>query len=163
MKELTAKAKKEKDATKKAEIKAEMKIVEDKILIEIPAKLLTLRGEHLALDTVRNRLVIDYNTFITKVVQPKDADVGNQITEIDQLKNNIKLNKEGQQDVDKRNKEITKKYTETFNIANRDRFSIQQEPYESDTDYLARIAKIEARPYDANVLKKKHRMKVTNN
>ena len=155
LKELTAKAKKEKDATRKAEIKAEMKIVEDKILIEIPAKLLTLRGEHLALDTERKRLVKDYNTFITTVVTPRQVAAGNQITEIEQVKDNIKINKEAQQDVNNKNKEITKKYTETFNIANRDRYSIQQDPYESDADYIARISKIEASPYDANVFKEK--------
>jgi len=155
LRELTAKAKKEKDATRKAEIKAEMKIVEDKILIEIPAKLATLRGEHSALDTERKRLVKDYNTFITTVVQPRQVDAGNKITEIEQVKNNIKLNKEEQQDVNNKNKEITKKYTETFNIANRDRYSIQQEPYESDADYITRISKIEASPYDANVFKEK--------
>ena len=155
LRDLTAKAKKEKDATRKAEIKAEMKIVEDKILIEIPAKLLTLRGEHLALDTERKRLVKDYNTFITTVVTPKQVDAGNKILEIEQVKDNIKINKENQQDVDNRNKEITKKYTETFNIANRDRYSIQQDPYESDADYIARISKIEASPYDPNVFKQR--------
>ena len=143
------------NATRKAEIKAEIKLLEDKIIKEIPAKLLTLKGEHLALDTERKRLVADYNTFITSTVQPKQADVGDQITEIEQVKNNIKLNKEGQQDVDNKNKEITKKYTETFNMANRDRYSIQQEPYESDTDYLTRIAKIETSPYDPKVFKEK--------
>jgi hypothetical protein len=44
--------------------------------------------------------VSDYNTFLTSIVQPKEADVGTQITEIEQVKNNIKLNKEGQQDVE---------------------------------------------------------------
>ena len=155
LKELSAKEKKEKNATRKAQIKAEIKIVEDKIIKQIPTKLATLRGEHLALDTERKRLVKDYNTFLTKVVKVKEGEVTAKITEIDQVKNNIKVNKEAQQEVDKKNKEITKKYTETFNMANRDRYSIQQDPNESDKYYLTRITQIESRPYDANVFKEK--------
>ncbi len=129
--------------------------MENKIIKEIPAKLLTLRGEDLALDTDRKRLVADYNTFLTTVVKPKETDVGNQIIEIEQVKDNIKINKESKQDVDNRNREITKKYTETFNMTNRDRYSIQQEPYESDADYITRISKIEGSPYDANIFKER--------
>jgi hypothetical protein len=40
-------------------------------------------------------------------------------------------------------------------MANRDRYSIQQDPYESDADYIARISKIEASPYDPNVFKQR--------
>jgi chromosome segregation ATPase len=135
LKDLQTKEKNAKNATRRAELKAEIKIVENKIKKEIPAKLATLRGEHLALDTDRKRLVTDYNNFLTTVVKPKETDVGNQIIEIEQVKDNIKINKETQQDVNNKNKEITKKYTKTFNMANRDRYSIQQDPYESDADY----------------------------
>ena len=40
-------------------------------------------------------------------------------------------------------------------MANRDRYSVQQDPNEADNDYLNRIKQIEATPYDPNVFKEK--------
>ena len=42
-----------------------------------------------------------------------------------------------------KNKDITRKYTETFNMANRDRYSVQQDPNEGDQEYINRIKTIE--------------------
>ena len=53
------------------------------------------------------------------------------------------------------NKNISRKYTDIFNMANRDRYSVQQDPNESDQDYLNRIKQIESSPYDANIFKEK--------
>ena len=57
--------------------------------------------------------------------------------------------------VKNKNKIIAQKYTDTFNMANRDRYSVQQDPNESDQDYLNRIKQIESQPYDANIFKEK--------
>jgi hypothetical protein len=53
------------------------------------------------------------------------------------------------------NKDITRKYTETFNMTNRDRYSVQQDPNEDDTVYLNCIKQIESQPYDPNIFKEK--------
>jgi hypothetical protein len=53
------------------------------------------------------------------------------------------------------NKDITRKYTETFNMANRDRYSVHQDPNEDNTAYLNRIKQIESQPYDPNIFKEK--------
>jgi hypothetical protein len=54
-----------------------------------------------------------------------------------------------------KNKEITQKYTDTFDIANRDRYSVQQDINESEEDYLNRIKQIESQPYDPTIFKEK--------
>ncbi len=56
------------------------------------------------------------------------------------------------------NKDVTRKYTETFNMTNRDRYSVllwQQDPNEDDRAYLNRIKQIESQPYDPNIFKEK--------
>jgi hypothetical protein len=59
------------------------------------------------------------------------------------------------QKVKNKNKEITQKYTDTFNMANRDRYSVQQDINESEKDYLDRIKQIESQPYDPTIFKEK--------
>jgi len=74
---------------------------------------------------------------------------------VGQLKRNIIENKEELQKVNNKNKETTRKYTETFNMANRDRYSVQQDPNEDDQDYINRIKQIETATYDPNIFKEK--------
>ena len=59
------------------------------------------------------------------------------------------------QKVKNKNKEITQKYTDLFNMANRDRYSVQQDINESEEDYLNRIKQIESQPYDPTIFKEK--------
>ena len=40
-------------------------------------------------------------------------------------------------------------------MANRDLYSVQQDPNEDDQEYLNRIKVIESSPYDANIFKEK--------
>ena len=53
------------------------------------------------------------------------------------------------------NEDITRKYTDTFNMANRDRYSVQQDPNEDDQAYLNRIKVIESAQYDPKFFKEK--------
>ncbi len=55
------------------------------------------------------------------------------------IKQNIIEKKEKLQIVKNKNKETTRKYTETFNMTNRDRYSVQPDPNEDDQDYINRI------------------------
>ncbi len=70
-----------------------------------------------------------------------------------QLKRNIIENKEELRKVNNKNKKTTRKYTETFNMANRDRYSVQQDPNEDDQEYIYRIKKIEKTTYDNRIKK----------
>jgi hypothetical protein len=75
--------------------------------------------------------------------------------EVAQIKKNVVANKEEIQRVKILNKDITQRYTDKFNMANRDRYSVQQDPNEGDTDYLTRIKQIESLQYDPDVFKEK--------
>ena len=46
-------------------------------------------------------------------------------------------------------------------MANRDRYSVQQDPNEADNDYLNRLKQIEATTYDPNIFKEKAANKET--
>jgi DNA repair exonuclease SbcCD ATPase subunit len=72
-----------------------------------------------------------------------------------QAQENLKENQDEMQKVKNKNKEITQKYTDTFNMANRDRYSVQQDINESEKDYLDRIKQIESQPYDPTIFKEK--------
>ena len=53
------------------------------------------------------------------------------------------------------NKKIVQKYEETFNILNRNRNSVKQDPNESDQDYITRIKSLETLPLDKDIFKDK--------
>ena len=72
-----------------------------------------------------------------------------------QAQQNLKENQDKMQIVKNKNKEITQKYTDLFNMANRDRYSVQQDINESEEDYLNRIKQIESQPYDPTIFKEK--------
>ena len=75
--------------------------------------------------------------------------------EVVQIKKNVIVNKEEIQRVKNLNKDITQRYTDKFNMANRDRYSVQQDPNEGDQDYLTRIKQIESLQYDPDAFKEK--------
>ena len=75
--------------------------------------------------------------------------------EVAQVKKNIIENKEALQTVNNNNKDITERYTDTFNMANRDRYSVQQDPTEADQDYLDRIKILEKDVYNPDLFLEK--------
>ena len=69
------------------------------------------------------------------------------------IKENYGENRVEQLKVTNVNKPIVKKYEEAFNIANRNRYQVQQDPHESDQDFLNRIQSLEQFPFDENIFK----------
>jgi hypothetical protein len=139
---------------------AKEKELEDKILVA-DAKLLTLQADIVTLETEQLQLEAEIPSLkkeykkILKDIKSKEIEISAKETEVGQLKQNIIENKEEIQRVNNKNKDTTRKYTETFNMANRDRYSVQQDPNEADQDYLNRITKIESATYDPNIFKEK--------
>ena len=136
------------------------KEIEDKIKIE-EAKLKTLQAELVPIQkeliTLKDDLKVLKGelTVIINNAKAKEKEIGTKASEIEQAKQNINENKDALQIVNNKNKDITRKYTDTFNMANRDRYSVQQDPNEDDQEYLNRIKVIESSPYDANIFKEK--------
>jgi chromosome segregation ATPase len=130
-------------------------------MVTVDADMLTLQAEILTLET--EKLTLDrelptlegQHTVILDDIKKKETAIPAKEREIGQVKQNIIENKEALQILNKKNKETTRKYTETFNMANRDRYSVQQDPNEDDQEYINRIKKIETATYDPNILNKK--------
>jgi len=109
--------------------------------------LLPLAADYPILKTERNAITTD--------IQQKEKDIVAKEQEIGQIKQNIVENKDEIQKVNNINKDITRKYTDTFNMANRDRYSVQQDPNEGDQEYINRIKLIEKNTYDPNIFQEK--------
>ena len=122
---------------KKKRISKDIKTT-SKEIIPIQADVTTVEGE-----------IIKIEADITA----KEKEMINQDTVIQQVKDNIEKNKVGRQKNTIENKKVTKRYEETFNYINRNRDSVQQDPNESDADFLARIKSMESLPYDPNIFK----------
>ena len=97
----------------------------------------------------------ELRTLRTVDIPAKEKEIEDQSQVIPQLKENIEENRLEQLKVKNENKPIVKKYEEAFNIANRNRYQVQQAPNESDDDYLKRIQSIEQLPFDENIFKDK--------
>ena len=94
----------------------------------------------------------DYKTI---KIAAKEKEIEDANLLVIQAQENLKENQDEMQKVKNKNKEITQKYTDTFNMANRDRYSVQQDINESEKDYLDRIKQIESQPYDPTIFKEK--------
>jgi hypothetical protein len=71
------------------------------------------------------------------------------------VKENIEENKVGRQMNFNDNKAAIKNYEETFNILNRNRNSVKQDPNEGDQEYINRIKSLEALKLDKSIYKEK--------
>jgi hypothetical protein len=69
------------------------------------------------------------------------------------LKDNIKENEIIVRDQEKENKQKLKEYQDTFNIMNKNRYQVTQDPTETDADFIARIQSLEKLAFDPNIFK----------
>ena len=126
---------------KEKELEDRIKI-EDANLLTLQADLVNLQNESIARESALTLVKGEY-TNITNDTQAKEKEISDKETEVGQILRNIIENKEQIHKVNNINKDITRKYTDTFNMANRDRYSVQQDPNEDDQDYSNRIKTIE--------------------
>ena len=142
---------KKEEANEQADITSKEKYLNGTLAKELK----DLETEAIRLKAVSERYKNEYEDYKTIDIQKKEKKIEDANLLVIQAKENLKLNQDEMQKVKNLNKDITRKYTETFNMANRDRYSVQQDPNEDDTAYLNRIKQIESQPYDPNIFKEK--------
>jgi hypothetical protein len=130
-------------------------------MVTVDADMSTLQAEILTLETEKLKLQTDLPILegqyiaILADVKKKETAIPAKELEVAQVKQNIVENKEKLQTLNIKNKDTTKRYTDTFNMANRDRYSVQQDPTETDKDYLIRIKNLEKDVYNPDIFLEK--------
>jgi hypothetical protein len=102
----------------------------------------------------------DIATLLTEVKNIQNVDIPPLETALEQsekdiemLKDNIKENEIIVRDQEKENKQKLKEYQDTFNIMNKNRYQVTQDPTETDADFIARIQSLEKLAFDKNIFK----------
>ena len=88
-------------------------------------------------------------------IPAKIKDIEAQDIIVGQVKENVELNKVEVLKANNLNRPIIKQYEDTFNTLNRNRYSVTQEPNESDDEYLKRIRSLETNTYNPDIFKDK--------
>jgi hypothetical protein len=97
----------------------------------------------------------DINDIQFTDIPAKIKDIEAQDIIVGQVKENVKLNKVEVLKANNLNRPIIKQYEDTFNTLNRNRYSVSQEPNESDDAYLKRIQSLETNTYNPDIFKDK--------
>jgi hypothetical protein len=96
-----------------------------------------------------------------------DEKIYNSTSRIKQIEDNLKLNENRVIDAEQKNKQIVQKYEEGFNLANRQRYQVKQQPNETDKEYIERIQSLESMPFDRTIFEEraatKNILKLQNN
>jgi hypothetical protein len=100
-------------------------------------------------------------------IQKIDEKIYNSTSRIKQIEDNLKLNENRVIDAEQKNKQIVQKYEEGFNLANRQRYQVKQQPNETDKEYIERIQSLESMPFDRTIFEEraatKNILKLQNN
>ena len=84
-----------------------------------------------------------------------DEQIANSTSRIKQIEDNLKLNENRVIDAEQKNKQIVQKYEEGFNLANRGRYQVTQDPNETDEEYIKRIQSLELMPFDRTIFEER--------
>jgi hypothetical protein len=93
-----------------------------------------LETEAIRLKEVSDRFKKEYEEYNTIDIPNKEKEIEDANLVVIQTQENLKQNQDEMQKVKNKNKETTQKYTDIFNITNRDRYSVQQDINESEED-----------------------------
>ena len=118
-----------------------------KKLTKIQADIPKVDNEIITIDTRLN----DIQTLRLQIQQA----IPNLETELKQLSENYEQNKIDAAEIKRQNKLITKKYEDTFNLANLNRINIQQDRNETEEDFIQRLQTLEGEKFDVNIYKDK--------
>ena len=88
-------------------------------------------------------------------LQKIDEQIYNSSSRIKQIEDNLKLNENRVIDAEQKNKQIVQKYEEGFNLANRGRYQVTQDPNETDEEYIKRIQSLELMPFDRTIFEER--------
>ena len=100
-------------------------------------------------------LIGEINTIQRTDIPAKIKDIEAKEIIVGQVKENFELNKVEVLKANNLNRPIIKQYEDTFNTLNRNRYSVSQEPNESDDAYLKRIQSLETNTYNPDIFKDK--------
>ena len=88
-------------------------------------------------------------------LQKIDEQIANSTSRIKQIEDNLTLNENRVIDTEQKNKQIVQKYEEGFNLANRGRYQVTQDPNETDEEYIKRIQSLELMPFDRTIFEER--------
>ena len=88
-------------------------------------------------------------------LQKIDEKISNSTSRIKQIEDNLKLNENRVIDAEQKNKQIVQNYEEGFNLANRGRYQVKQQPNETDEEYIKRIQSLEMMPFDRTIFEER--------
>jgi predicted nucleic acid-binding Zn-ribbon protein len=125
----------------------------DKQLTDISTEHGTIRKEGLTVVAERKKLDADIVTIKTVDIPALETALAQSEKDIEMLKDNIKENEIIVRDTEKENKQKIKEYQDTFNIMNKNRYQVTQDPNETDTDFIKRIKSLETMTFDKNIIK----------
>jgi hypothetical protein len=105
-------------------------------------------------------LVTDIATLLTEIKTIQTVDIPALETALAQsekdiitYQDNIKKNEIIVRDTEQENKQQLKAYQDTFNIMNKNRYQVTQDPTETDADFIKRIDSLEKMAFDPNIFK----------
>jgi len=110
-----------------------------------------------AIFTLNTRIAYQENEKKKVLVklQKIDEQIANSTYTIKQIEDNLKLNENRVIDAEQKNKQIVQKYEEGFNLANRGRYQVTQDPNETDQEYINRIKSLENLPFDKTIFEER--------
>jgi hypothetical protein len=94
---------------------------------------------------INNIATVDIPTLETRLEQSKKL--------IETYQENIKENEIIERDTERENKQELKAYQDTFNIMNKNRYQVTQDPNETDADFIKRIQSLESLSFDPTIFK----------
>jgi hypothetical protein len=131
-----------------------------KVLIECDDHLADVAAEHGTIHTEGTTLVAERNAINDEIKDIKTFDIPllekaltNSEKLIETYKDNIKENEIIARDTERENKEKIKGFQDTFNIMNKNRYQVTQDPTETDTDFIKRIKSLESLAFDPTIFK----------
>jgi hypothetical protein len=105
-------------------------------------------------------LVTDIATLLTEIKDIQTVDIPTLETALEQSKKlietyqeNIKENEIIERDTKQKNKQELKAYQDTFNIMNKNRYQVTQDPTETDADFITRVQSLEKLAFDPTIFK----------
>jgi hypothetical protein len=129
-------------------------------IVEFVKKQTDLEAIYLPMETTEiPNLVTDINTLLTEIKTIQTVNIPPLETALEQSEKDIKTYQENVEENDiienetpRKNKKIMKEYQDTFNIMNKNRYQVTQDPTETDAAFIKRIDSLEM-PFDKNIFK----------
>jgi hypothetical protein len=130
-------------------------------IVEFVKKQTDLEAIYLPMETTEiPQLEADIKKLLTEIKTIQTVDIPALETALEQSEKDIITYQENvdenniiENETAKENKKIMKEYQDTFNIMNKNRYQVTQDPNETDADFIKRIESLEKLAFDKNIFK----------